>query len=78
MWFSTTNNYAVITSKKLDADFRILSQSGWGVLCGWDNNPNHALPRYYEQVCGVVNGKINEELGAFNYNDFESCSQMLL
>lgn len=72
MWFSTTNNYAVITSKKLDADFRILSQSGWGVLCGWDNNPNHALPRYYEQVCGVVNGKINEELGAFNYNDFES------
>lgn len=25
-----------------------------------------------KQVCGVVNGKINEELGAFNYNDFES------
>lgn len=72
MWFSCANNYAVMTAKKLDADFRILSQSGWGVLCSWDNNPNYALPKYYEQICGVVNGERNKELGAWNLNDFDS------
>lgn len=72
MWFSAVNNYAVITAKKLDADFRILSQSGWGVFCGWDNNPHHALPKYYSQVCGVLNGERNTKLGAANQNDFQS------
>ncbi|MGN0976125.1 MAG: GDSL family lipase, partial [Gemmiger sp.] len=32
--------------------YRVFSQSGWGVLCGWDNDPAHALPPYYESVCG--------------------------
>lgn len=72
MWFTSNNNYAVMTSKELDADFRIISQSGWGVLCSWDNNPNCALPKYYDKVCGVVNGSRNENLGAFKENDFDS------
>lgn len=72
MWFSAINNYAVITSKQLDADFRLISQSGWGVLCSWDNNPHYALPKYYEQVCGVINGERNKQLGAWDKNDFES------
>ena len=72
MWFSCENNYAVMTARKLNADFRILSQSGWGVLSSWDNNPNYALPKYYEQICGVINGEKNKELGALNTNDFDS------
>lgn len=72
MWFSSINNYAVMTAKELDADFRLLSQSGWGVLCSWDNNPNYALPKYYEQVCGVINGERNRNLGALDKNDFEA------
>lgn len=72
MWFSSINNYAVMTAKELDADFRLLSQSGWGVVCSWDNNPNYALPKYYEQVCGVINGERNKKLGAWDANDFES------
>lgn len=71
MWFTSINNYAVITSKELDADFRIISQSGWGVLSSWDNNPNAALPKYYEKVCSVINGQRNKELGAYEENDFE-------
>jgi len=71
MWFTSNNNYAVIASKELNADFRIISQSGWGVLCSWDNNPYCAIPKYYEKICGVVNGKKNNELGAFKENDFE-------
>ena len=59
----------ILTAKKLEADFRIISQSGWGVLSSWDNDPKCAIPKYYEKVCGVVNGERNEELGAYEYKD---------
>ncbi|MGN0143854.1 MAG: SGNH/GDSL hydrolase family protein, partial [Clostridium sp.] len=72
MFFGVIDNYAVKTAKKFDADFRIISQSGWGVLSSWDNNPNYALPKYYEQICGVVNGERNKQLGAWEPNDFNS------
>lgn len=72
MLFTAHNNYAVMTAKELDADFRIISQSGWGTVCSWDNNPNCALPKYYEKVCGVINGENNEKLGAQKENDFDS------
>ena len=72
MWFGAIDNYAVITAKELNADFRLLSQSGWGVLCSWDNNPNYVMPKYYEKVCGVINGERNKNLGAWDNNDFES------
>lgn len=70
MWFSGVVNYAAMTAKVLNADFRILSQSGWGVLSSWDNNRNFNMPQYYEKVCGVLNGTSNMELGAFEDNDF--------
>lgn len=72
MWFTALNGYAVMTADKTDADFRIISQSGWGILTGWDNNPNCALPDYYEQVCGLCNGKVNEKAGAKEPYDFTS------
>lgn len=71
MWFSSYNNYANMTAKSLNADYRILSQSGWGVLSSWDNDPRCALPNYYEQICGVLNGEKNEKLGCHKLNDFE-------
>lgn len=51
--FSTQGHYAVETARRLNADFRIIAQSGWGVYVGWDNNPCHTLPAVYEQVCGA-------------------------
>lgn len=72
MFFSALNNYAVITSDALDAEYRIISQSGWGVLSGWDNNPHCAIPDYYEQVCGLLAGKRNEMLGAKQVYDFST------
>lgn len=72
MWFSGVINYAAMTAKALNADFRILSQSGWGVLSSWDNNRNCNMPQYYEKVCGLLNGTSNMELGAFEDNDFTS------
>ena len=51
--FSTQRHYAVETARRLNADFRILAQSGWGVYVGWDNDPQHTMPAIYEQVCGA-------------------------
>ncbi|MDG0811103.1 SGNH/GDSL hydrolase family protein [Cohnella rhizosphaerae] len=70
MWFSAIDNYAAMTAEALDAEYRIVSQSGWGVVTGWDNNPKSNLPDYYEQVCGLLAGDRNRELGAMEANDF--------
>ena len=72
MWFSTQNNYARMVADALNADYRIISQSGWGVYTSWDNNPKAALPLYYEQVCGVLSGEKNKALGAHEENDFKA------
>ncbi|MBE5963088.1 MAG: GDSL family lipase [Lachnospiraceae bacterium] len=70
MLFSTKDNYAVQTAERLQADYRILSQSGWGAYSSWENDPLKAIPLYYEQVCGVLQGENNERLGAYEKNDF--------
>jgi len=72
MWFSSFYNYSSITAQILNADYRIISQSGWGVLTGWDNNPHCNIPEYYNKVCGLLTGKKNESLGAFEENNFDS------
>ena len=72
MWFSALQNYTSLTAEALNADYRIISQSGWGILTSWDNNPAANIPEYYEQVCGILTGEKNERLGAFKQNDFNS------
>ncbi len=70
MWFSAINNYAYMTAQVLNADYRIISQSGWGVYTSWDNNPHGNIPDYYEKVCGLLTGEKNQALGAFDENNF--------
>lgn len=72
MWFSAFNNYTKMTADVLNAEYRVISQSGWGVLTSWDNNPHYNIPENYEKVCGFVTGEKNEVLGAFKENDFDS------
>ncbi|AIQ55402.1 GDSL-type esterase/lipase family protein [Paenibacillus sp. FSL R7-0331] len=72
VWFSATVNYTAMTAEALDADYRVISQSGWGVLTSWDNNPSRNIPQYYSQVCGLLGGERNEALGALQINDFEA------
>lgn len=72
MWFSAINNYTAITAEALNAEHRVISQSGWGVLTSWDNNPHYNIPEYYDKVCGLLTGEKNEALGAFKQNDFDS------
>jgi lysophospholipase L1-like esterase len=71
-WMALRDNYALLTAKQLDADFRIFSQSGWGVTGSWDNDRNCAIPNYYNKVCGLVFGARNESFGAHEPYDFAS------
>lgn len=72
MFFSAENNYAVMTGRTVNADIRVISQSGWGVGCAWNNDPNGTIPPVYEEVCGLLTGEKNEALGAHESNDFEA------
>ena len=56
MYMSASVNYATMTAKELNADYHIISQGGWGVYCGWDNDPRHNIPSVYEKVCGLATG----------------------
>ena len=70
MWFSATQAYPHMVAKRLNADCRVFSQSGYGVYCAYDNNLDHVMPLYYEQVCGVLEGDRNQRLGAGEAYDF--------
>lgn len=70
--FSTDGHYAIRTAEKLNADLRIISQSGWGVCSSWDNDPDRVLPKYYEQVCGLLHGDGQIAAGAGDKNDFSA------
>ncbi len=72
MFMSADRNYALMTAKALDADYRLISQGGWGVLSGWDNNPYHNIPTFYEKICGLCAGPTNTALGATKPHDFTS------
>lgn len=69
-FFSAENHYCRMTADALGAEYHVISQSGWGITAGWDNNIYHALPRYYTQVCGVAQGERNAALGAQEPYDF--------
>ena len=70
--FSASRTWAKRTADLLDADFRLISQSGWGVRSGWDNHPAHTLPSIYERVCGPALGAENERMGTQAANDFQA------
>lgn len=69
--FSASRTWAKLASDLLNADFRLISQSGWGVRSGWDNHPAHTLPSIYDRVCGPALGAENERMGAQAANDFQ-------
>lgn len=69
--FSTVNHYTMGVCKKLNADLRIVSQSGWGTYCGWNNDMKAAIPPAYEYVCGLQQGAKQVALGSLNKNDFD-------
>ena len=70
--FSTYKSYTQLVAKELNADVRLVAQSGWGTYCSWDHLPECAIPLYYDEVCGVIKGERNETLGAHDPYDFSA------
>ena len=57
--FSGYDNYAYKTAEALSADYQVVSQSGWGVYCGYNNDIHSNIPGIYDRVCAIetVNGE---------------------
>lgn len=72
MYMSYSNTYANLICKSLNAEARMVSQGGFGVFCGWDNQPYNNIPKYYEKVCGLGFGEGNNQAGAHKDYDFSS------
>ena len=68
--FSSIGSYALKVAEAFQADYRLISQSGWGTFYSFDNQPQNNLPSVYEEVCSVVRGTRNAELHALEKNDF--------
>ena len=70
--FSASRTWASRTARLMDAGFRTVSQSGWGLRSGWDNDPRHNLPGQYERICGVASGTDAQALGSQMDNGFDA------
>lgn len=69
-WICVSENYAVKTAMTVNAEFNILSQCGWGVITGWDNNIYCKMPEHYENVCSLQTGENQVALGSKEKWDF--------
>ncbi len=63
-YMSYSRTYAGIIEKKLNAEVRMISQGGWGVYSGWDNDRTHNIPSIYTKVCGFAKGESDIKAGA--------------
>ena len=71
-FFSAMNTYPRMVADALSAEYRVVSQSGWGTVTGWDGNVENKIPPFYTQVCGLLTGERNASLGALQDYDFEA------
>ena len=69
--FHPSRGWPRLTADLVGGEFRLVSQSGWGLRSGWDNDPRHALPDWYEPVCATA-GEEDRLLGAGEPNDFDA------
>ncbi len=52
MMFGAGSAFPLVISEAIGAEFNCVSISGWGVLNGWDNNPDNRIPQIYDKICG--------------------------
>lgn len=71
-FFSAENTYPRMVSDALSAEYRVVSQSGWGIVTGWDGIVQNKIPPFYTQVCGLLTGERNASLGALEDYDFKA------
>ena len=70
--FDPALGYVAETAKLLDAEYNMISQSGWGLYASWDGNLEYALPLVYKYVCGSQKTEYALAAGSCDEWDFES------
>lgn len=69
-FFSAMSTYPRMVADGLSAEYRVVSQSGWGIATSWDGIIQNRIPPFYTQVCGLLTGERNASLGALDDYDF--------
>ena len=71
-WFTARGNYSWYACRMLNAERRILSQSGYGVLWNWLHEERGNMSDGYERIVGVLRGPEAEARGCGKAYDFSS------
>lgn len=71
-FFRGGGTWARMTADLLGAEYRAVSQSGWGVRSSWDNDPACTLPSIYDAVCAPAQGEANRAFAAQEPYNFAS------
>lgn len=71
-WMSTIGQYGTVVSRAFNAEYRFVSQGGWGIISGWDGDLRHTIPSVYKKICGVTHGERNVKMGSQHDYDFAS------
>ncbi len=69
---SYSRTYINLVGRAMNAECRVISQGGWGVFSGWDNNFRHNIPSVYDKICALAAGGPNDKYGAGKAYDFSS------
>ena len=72
IWFSACGNYSEVACRELNAERRILSQSGYGVCWSWEHRTECNMTDSYEETVGVLKGEAAEKRGCGRKNDFDA------
>lgn len=70
--FSAENSFPRMVADAFDANFRVISHAGWGIVCNFDNDPTCTLPSIYERTCALATSIRARQQGAGNPADFTS------
>ncbi len=72
LWFTACGNYTHHACKALNAERRVLSQSGYGVSWDWEMKPECNMSEGYRKIVGVMKGEAAEQRGCQKDYDFAS------
>ncbi|OTA27591.1 hypothetical protein B9G54_00510 [Alloscardovia macacae] len=61
MIFSAQHAYPRMVADAFHADFRIISQAGWGITCNCENDPRCTLPSIYEYTCSLASVELSSQ-----------------
>lgn len=72
MWFSGCANYSHYACRELDAERRVLSQSGYGVCWDYQGSRAGSMADGYRKIAGVYAGEAAEARGCLKDYDFSA------